>query len=745
MSQATFDQESVRRQRRRSVPLPLRACTALGTLVAVAALVFTAANARPAPSIQLAAGPGTTISILNSREGLAVLAAGNLRPGDTTTGSVTITNTGDGDGAFSLSKSALNDVAGSGAGILSSKLDLTITDTTIPASPVTVYSGKVSGLGVVALGTYAAGEARTYDFGVHFPNGATGAENAYQGASMSVTLDWDAVLVGGAPAPAVVSATPTDGTTTASATSAALTTNVALATVQGATLDGGAVATTLAGTQLTFTTGALASGPHTVAGVLEGIDGQTTPFRLHFTVWSGPATDYPYVEMNSPAGEQIELTSTDGGARLTVPANAWSGASTGDWAVFRVDPAAAPAAAGGLAGSTDLYAVTGYWALAPGDLNTFDQALDLRIDSGSGPVVPAAYAAGSWRRLQAIPSGTSLPAGWDDGYYTSGGQVHVLTMKPGAFGLLHDVQAPTKPKAFRSTHKRGSAILRWRAASDNEGVAGYLVYRGSAVVKTLPASARSYVAGRVKASDKRTFALAARDAAGNVGRRTGSLVTVPALVNLTLARAKAALKHRGLKAGAITSGYSATIRAGHVIRAGRSGVVAKGTAVALVVSKGPHPRSSGSSGPLGSGENGGTYMPTPTTYTPPPVNPATTPPPVSPPPAVQPPTGPPLYQQTSGDGGPDGLPQTRRADQVAGSNPQSYTESDRSGGRKALGLALLGGLFLGAGGLAFHARRGISHRPPATAAASGQLLFWDERLLRATMSAFRRVAGVAGR
>jgi hypothetical protein len=711
--------------------------------VAVAALLFSAANAHPSPSIQLEAGPGTTISILNSREGLAVLAAGNMRPGDTETGSVTITNTGDGDGAFSLSKSALHDVVGAGAGVLSGKLDLTITDTTNPGSPVTLYAGKVGGLGVVALGTYAAGDARSYDFAVHFPNGATGAENAYQGASMSVTLDWDALLVGGAPAPAVLSATPSDGTTLASASTAALTSNVALATVQSATLDGAPVATTLSGTQLAFGTGTLASGPHTIAGVLQGIDDQTTPFRLHFTVWSGPATDYPYVEMNSPAGEQIELDSADGGARLKVRANAWSGGASGDWAVFRIDPAAAPAATGGLAGSTDLYGVTGYWALASGALSTFDKALDLRIESGSGPVIPATYSAGTWRRLDAIPSGTSLPAGWDDGYYRSSGQVHVVTMKPGAFGLLHDVQAPTRPKAFTSVRKGRNAILRWHAARDNEGVDAYLVYRGSTVVKTLPGSARSFNTGRINASDKRTFSVAARDAAGNVGPRTGPLVAVPALVNLTLAQAKSALKQRGLKVGAVTSQYSASIGEGRIIRAARSGVVAKGTAVSLVVSKGARPRSSGSNAPGGSGENGGTpYTPPPTPYTPPPV---TTPPPTAPPTVSPSPADPPLYEQTSGDGAAGDASQTPSAEGAVGASPQSYTESEGSGRRKALGMALLGSLFLGAGGLAFHARRGVSRRPSAAAVTSGQLLFWDERLLRATMSAFRRAAGVLGR
>jgi spore coat-associated protein N len=733
MSQATLHERRYVWQRPRSVPLPLRLFTGLSTLAVVAALIFSAAGARSEPSIQLAAGPGTTISILNSKEGLAILSARNMRPGDTATGSVTTTNTGDGDGVFSLSSSALNDVPGAGAGVLSGKLDLAVVDNTIPASPVVVYSGKVSSLGVISLGTYAAGEAGTYDFTVSFPNGAAGAENAYQGATLSVTLDWDAVLVGGAPAPAVASAAPPDGATIGSASSAALTTNVAVATVQSPTLDGSPVATTVSGTDVAFATVGLGSGPHTIAGVLEGLDGQTTPFRLHFTVWSGPAVDYPYVEMNSPAGEQIQLTAADGDGLVAVPANAWSGGASGDWLVFRIDPAPAPAATGGLAGMADLYEVSSHWALASGAVTSFDKALDLRLAAGSSPVIPAAYAGGTWRRLAPIPSGTTLPGGWQDGYYLSGSQVHVLTLQAGSFALLRDVQAPAKPRSFTGSRLHGKLVLRWRAASDNEGVDAYLVYASGKVVKTLPASARSYNAGRVPAKSTRSFQVAARDEAGNVGPRTGALVSVPPVANLTLKGAKSALAHRGLKTGKLSYVFSVSIANGRVVRAGKSGVVLKGTAIPLQVSKGVAPRAASGSGGSGSpGGTGGAASPVSS-----PTNPAY---PTYPTYSSRSAAPAPVPAGPEGKSGTGAAP-SRAPGHATGASPQRFAETGPSGTRRAAGLALLAGLLVGTAGMVFRARRRLAAPVQAAVNPDEPILFWDQRLARATVSALRRLAG----
>jgi hypothetical protein len=52
-------------------------------------------------------------------------------------------------------------------------------------------------MGAQSLGSFAAGEARTYKFTVEFPDGgvpasATTGDNAYKGSSMSVGYQWDA-------------------------------------------------------------------------------------------------------------------------------------------------------------------------------------------------------------------------------------------------------------------------------------------------------------------------------------------------------------------------------------------------------------------------------------------------------------------------------------------------------------------------------------------------------------------------
>jgi spore coat-associated protein N len=183
---------------------PRLALGALLTLLLAAAAVvgsgadFTASSANPANTF--AAG---TLSILNSKEGTAVLSASNLRPGNSSTGTVDIKNTGALSGAFTLARTA--PVDSDGANPLSSKLNLTIVDcgTFVGATPptcgdgddVSKYSaGTIAQMGtaghlVTALGTYAANEQHRYQFTVQLDSTAG---NAYQGDTSSVEFDWNA-------------------------------------------------------------------------------------------------------------------------------------------------------------------------------------------------------------------------------------------------------------------------------------------------------------------------------------------------------------------------------------------------------------------------------------------------------------------------------------------------------------------------------------------------------------------------
>jgi spore coat-associated protein N len=175
---------------------PGRALVALAALVAAAAVAvgsgaaFTASSANP--SNTFAAG---TLSILNSKEGLAVLTASNMKPGDSATGTVDVKNTGSLSGVFALSRSSIVDSDGSNP--LSAKLNLVVKDCgnfssgtpTCDVGDPQKYSGTISAMGSVALGTFAASEEHRYEFAVTFDSSAG---NAYQGDSSSVQFDWNA-------------------------------------------------------------------------------------------------------------------------------------------------------------------------------------------------------------------------------------------------------------------------------------------------------------------------------------------------------------------------------------------------------------------------------------------------------------------------------------------------------------------------------------------------------------------------
>ena len=141
------------------------------------------------------AGNIVTAGILshsNSKPG-AILNVSGLAPGNSDNGTVTITNTGDVDGVFSLSKT---NVTNSDTGNpLGGKLDVVVTDVTTSTQ---VYSGKLGLMGVRPAGTIAAGASHVYDFTVSFPDGGvpTGpnaGDNVYKGDNVTLDYNWESV------------------------------------------------------------------------------------------------------------------------------------------------------------------------------------------------------------------------------------------------------------------------------------------------------------------------------------------------------------------------------------------------------------------------------------------------------------------------------------------------------------------------------------------------------------------------
>jgi hypothetical protein len=163
---------------------------ALGTRIAaaLAALGLTAAAwlAGDGAGARAAVGQATGPLVATAPGDAALLVARNLAPGDARSGEVTVTNAGDASGGFALSASDLTDAGAP----LSGLLELAVDDVTAGRG---VYSGPLSGPGTVALGMLAQGEAHRYRFTVRFPGGRPDSvDNAYQGASTSVTFVWSA-------------------------------------------------------------------------------------------------------------------------------------------------------------------------------------------------------------------------------------------------------------------------------------------------------------------------------------------------------------------------------------------------------------------------------------------------------------------------------------------------------------------------------------------------------------------------
>ena len=176
--------------------------TALGALLTVALAAtavigsgadFTASSANPANTFT--AG---TLHIVNSKEGVAVLAATDLQPGGApAVGTVDLQDDGSLSGDFQLSRSAPSD--SDGANPLSGKIDLTVVDCGAFAGAsapvcgdgddVQRYAGALAAMGTVALGHFAPGAQHRFQFRATL-DGSAG--DAYQGGATTVRFDFDA-------------------------------------------------------------------------------------------------------------------------------------------------------------------------------------------------------------------------------------------------------------------------------------------------------------------------------------------------------------------------------------------------------------------------------------------------------------------------------------------------------------------------------------------------------------------------
>jgi hypothetical protein len=116
----------------------------------------------------------------NSKDGQAILTVEKLLPGESGTGTVSITNVGDADGDFTLAASNL----ASDPADFAATLTLVVTD-----GQDEVYNGLLSDMTTVDLGTWAADQKHDFTFTVTFD---AAAGNEFQDATTTLDFKWDA-------------------------------------------------------------------------------------------------------------------------------------------------------------------------------------------------------------------------------------------------------------------------------------------------------------------------------------------------------------------------------------------------------------------------------------------------------------------------------------------------------------------------------------------------------------------------
>jgi hypothetical protein len=145
-----------------------------------------------------------TLSHSNSKNNAILMTVSKIKPGESKTGTVQLTNTGDIDGVFSVARTMVRDSTGDitptnpTSNPFAAHLNLKIEDN---VTGTVYYDDLLSAMtGTVSAGTITPGNSRTYKFTIKFndanvlnPALPNGADNAFKGASVEADFNWEAV------------------------------------------------------------------------------------------------------------------------------------------------------------------------------------------------------------------------------------------------------------------------------------------------------------------------------------------------------------------------------------------------------------------------------------------------------------------------------------------------------------------------------------------------------------------------
>lgn len=179
----------------------------LGLLLAATATLYAATGWRPPAELpQVQASTAGSMALTNSKGEGAIFKLDNIAPGVSGAGEVTISNSGAAPGALALASTGISDAPGHYGGLLSQRLVLRVEELG-SGSDREVYSGGLTSMPELQLGTLAPGDSRTYRFTVAMLDGGAPAspfvdDNVYQRANTGIGYQWTLTEVeGGEPEP----------------------------------------------------------------------------------------------------------------------------------------------------------------------------------------------------------------------------------------------------------------------------------------------------------------------------------------------------------------------------------------------------------------------------------------------------------------------------------------------------------------------------------------------------------------
>lgn len=180
-----------------------RVLVAVGVVIPVTVAVALASTSPTGPAERPVSGPSPHAEAMDgafsnsSQAEEAVFDVAGLEPGDTTNGTVLVTNEGSSRGMFWLARTDFSDRQGPAGGTLSERLQVTVLDVTSPDAPMLVYTGGIKEMGARPLGFVAPGRSRIYSTAATLLPGASArvssAPNPFEGSSTRISLRWGAI------------------------------------------------------------------------------------------------------------------------------------------------------------------------------------------------------------------------------------------------------------------------------------------------------------------------------------------------------------------------------------------------------------------------------------------------------------------------------------------------------------------------------------------------------------------------